>query len=500
MQAEVTEKSTIMPQAHFKKKVIKSFFQMFTGSSFKTVSSILSGYFFALLLGPAVYGVWQTARVFISYSTFTSLGIPFVMRRDFIFLRAEGRQKEAENLAQVAMTYNFIVNPILAVGIILTAWFLNSTTIFKISLIIVGVLYITQLFSGIGNILHKGYNDYKTLAIGDFIHGASLLLIIPFVYWKGYYALLFGYLTLSIVQSIYFYVKRPLPYRWNWNFPLLRKLVFTAFPLFLVTITSTVFTSIDRLLIAGLLDFTNVGLYSLSSFIAQPITLLVSSFSIVLFTQLNERYGKSKEPHVISKHVYFPQKFFSNLLPPLMGIGIVLLPVLTQIFLPKYQDGVLAAQINIFAILFIKLASFSSNALFVLDKQKFIALSFFIAGCLKTAGSYIALKIGYGIGGVAVCTLLAYLFYNSLMLYFVNYSLKGNLKNYFNILSIILFCPLVVLICCAVFFTYRDNIFQWMEITNPWFQTFIATLIFIIVGAAFLYKSLILLKSTLKTA
>jgi O-antigen/teichoic acid export membrane protein len=475
--------------ALFKKKLIRSFLQMFSGTGIKTVASIFSGYFFALFLGPAVYGVWQTARVFLSYSTFLSLGIPFVMRRDFIFLRAEGKNKEAETLAQVSMTYSFIVNPLAAVLIICIALITATTTMFKISLVVVGLLYITQLITGIGNILHKGYNDYKTLAIGDIIYGAGLLLIIPIVYFKGYYALLVGYLTLSIIQSAYFFIMRPLPYKWNWNFPLLKKMIFTAFPIFLVTITSTVFASVDRLLIAGMLDFENVGLYSLSSFIAQPVTLLVSSFSIVLFTQLNERYGNSKEPHVISKHVHIPQRFFSNLLPPLMGVGIVCLPVLTQLLLPRYEGGVLAAQINIYAILFIKLAGFSSNALFVLNKQKFTALSFFIAGAIKIAGSYYLIKGGFGIVGVAASTLVAYFIYNALMLFFIQRSTGTSFYEFIMNLVSTAFPAMAIMVVSGLYLLFGDLIIGNLGMHGIWQQTFLGIFIVSIVGLPFLYNA-----------
>ena len=93
---------------------------------------------------------------------------------------------------------------------------------------------------------------------------------------------------------------------------------------------------------------------------------MLSSFSIVIFTQLNERYGKSKESHVVEKQTYIPQKLFSYILPPVIGMGIVALPVLTDLFLPQYREGIAAAQINIFAILFLQLAGFSSSGLFIL--------------------------------------------------------------------------------------------------------------------------------------
>ncbi len=477
-----------MGKKTLKQGVLKSFVQNLTGKGINTVSSMLSGYFFALFLGPGLYGIWQTAKVFLSYGSFTSLGIPFVMRRDFITLRTEGKEKDAERMAHVAMTYSFIINPLLAIFFILIAIFSESETAFRVSLAVVGLLYITDLFSGIGVIIHPGLNDYKTLSQGDIIYSIGLLLLIPLVYYQGFYSLLWGYLVLSIIKSAFFYIKRPIPYKWVWDFPLLKSMIFTAFPIFLVTLSSILFTTIDRLLIAGLMDFENVGLYSLSSFIAQPITLLISSFSLVLFTHLNQRYGKSKSPDVLDKHVYIPQQFFSKLLSPLIGIGVIIIPLLTQVFLPKYSGGIMAAQINVFAILFIKLANFSSNGLFVLDKQKYTAISFLVAGLIKTFGSYFALKAGFGIESVALFTLLAYFVFNTMQLYHINRSLNNDFKVFIKTLFNSLVTPFTVLVFCALYINYSPFIYSLLNIYSPWAQMGLGVLLMGVVGFPFLYQ------------
>lgn len=470
-------------------KILKSFLQTFTGSGVNFITTMVSSYFYALFLGPAMYGIWQTAKVFLSYGTFTSLGIPFVMRRDFISLRTEGKYEEAERMAHVAITYSFIVNPVIALIFLIVALISDSELAVRASFFLVGLLYITDIVNSMGNILHKGLNDYKTIAAADIIYGIGTLFIVPLVYFFGYYAFLSGYLGLSLIKSAYYFAHRAFPYKWVWDFSLLKKMMLTAFPLFLVTIISTVFLSIDKLLIAGMLNFENVGLYSLSTFLAQPITILLSSFSIVVFTQLNEKYGKSKEAHVVEKQVYIPQRIFSRILPPLIGMGVVALPLLTEILLPKYQGGIAAAQINIFAIMFLKLANFSSSGLFILDKLKYTAISFSIAGSVKTLGSFLALKAGYGIEGVAFFTLTGYFFYNAIMLYYVNMTMGNGLKNYFSRLSESLICPVLFILICWIYINYGDSLFSWLNIENRWAQLLAGEVIMILAGAGFEFKA-----------
>lgn len=480
------------------RKIFKSFTQLFTGQGINFVSSLLSGYAFALFLGPASYGVWQTARVFLNYGTFTSLGIPFAMRREFIILRSEGKKEEAERLAHVAMSYNVIVNPLIALVFVAIAVMSNSPIAFRVSLFVVGLMYVTTFFSGIGELLHRGINDYKTVSTASILYGIGLICIIPFVYFYGFYALLAGYFIVTVLKSAYFYFKRPITYKWVWDFPVLKKMMRIGFPLFLVSITTILFSTIDRLLIAGLLDFKNVGFYSLSTFLAQPITLFLTSFSIVIFTQLNEKYGSRKDAFIIERQTYLPQKIFSNLLPPLIGVLIVILPQMTVLLLPEYTDGILAAQINIFAIFFFKLASFSSSGLFTLDKQKYTAISFFIAGSFKTIGSYWGLKAGYGIESVALFSLIAYFLYNTLMLYHINRCLGFSINTFLGRLHESLFCPLTILILSVVYLHYNIHLFEFLSITNEWIQMLTGILLMCLVSSGFLIKAYFDIKSLLK--
>jgi len=479
-------------------KIIKSSIQMFSGSSVNTISAFLSGYFYALILGPSLYGVWQTAKVITSYGTFISLGIPFVMRRDFIMLRNEGKFQDAEKLANVSFSYSLLVHPIVCVVIIVIALTNTYNANFQFALIIVALWYIFVIISGFGNILHKGINDYKTISIAEIIYGISSIFLIPFIYYFGFNALLLGFLLITFMQSLFYYIRRPVKYKFLWDFKILRSIIFIAFPIFLVTITQTVFSTIDRLLIASMLTFQDVGFYSLSSFLSQPLNLLVGPFSIVLFTQLIQKYGRSKEPHVIEKHVTIPQSIFSNILPPVIGMSLIALPVLTNIFLPKYSGGINAAQINIFSLFFYLMAGFSAQALFVLDKQILSAPLFFIAGIIKTFGGYIGIKNGFGIESVAFFSLIAYFFYNASMLFFISRYINYSFNKYLLSLLRNLLCPFLILVFCIIYLLYKSLFFDLISVSNVWIQLIISEIIFVIFCLYFVLNGFNQIKKILK--
>lgn len=470
------------------KDVLKAFKQMFAGSGVKTLLSIASGYFYALLLGPGIYGVWQTARIISSYASFINLGMPFYVLKEYPALKGENNFSKANNMARTVVSFTFVSFPVVA--IILTGFALSFPNDFEFrkSLIVIAAWLFLTIPTGIGMILNTAENDYKTVGIGESIFGIGSILLVPVIYFYGFNALLLGFLLTTVFQSWYYFKNRPVKYNWYWNTSLLRKMIFASFPIFLVNIAAALFATVDRIVIASMLDFKSVGLYSLSSFISSPISLLVSSFSVVLFTQLNKKYGRSTEPHVIEKHVFIPQKIFSNILPPIIGIGFIALPLFTELFLPKYKEGIVAAQIGIFAIFFYMLAGFSANALFVLGKQKLSAFSFLMAGIIKITGSIIAISLGYGISGVAFFSVIGYFFYDGLMLLFVNKSLGYSLKKYLIQLINKLFCPIILLVTSIIYVVFSPELYIIARISNPWIQLIFGEFLVIIIGIFFFNK------------
>ena len=466
---------------------------MFTGVGIKTGLTIISGYFYALLLGPGIYGIWQTARIILGYASFINLGMPFYVQREFPALRKEGKFQEANHLAHQVISFTFISFPIIGIILSIIALYFPEDIQFSKSLIAFAIWFVVTIPAGIGTIINKAINDYKTIGIGESIFGIGSMLIVPFIYIYGYGALLIGFLITTMAQSGYYFLHRPVKYHWYWNSTLLKGMIFTAFPIFLVNIAASVFASVDRIIIASMLDFREVGLYSLSAFISSPISLIVSSFSIVLFTQLNEKFGRSTEKHVVEKHVFIPQKIFSDIVPPIVGMGLIALPIFTHTFLPKYQEGISAAQINVFAVFFYLLAGFSANALFVLNKQKLSAFSFFIGGIIKICGSVAAISFGYGISGVAFFSVIGYFVYDSLMLFFVMKNLNLSFSEYLDYLWKKMYCPGIILITCILYSVFSDDLFKLAGIYDIWMQFILGELFIILVGSFFFiraYKSI----------
>lgn len=453
------------------------------------IAGLIGGYFYARFLGPEDYGIWRTAIALGKYAAFLSLGIPFAMRRDFVQLRSEKRYEEAREISDVVFSYSLISKIVAFLAYIIAGIFFVEEELLSWALIMIGILQFAKLFYEYGRMINTGHNKYNIIAKAELIRSIVQILTIPFVYYYGFNALLIIFLLMHLVPSIYYYLTKPLPVKWNWDRPLLKKLLFIGLPMYLSSIITVVFTTIDRLLIFELLSSENVGYYSLGALLITPAVTMIKSSSPVLFTRLNEKHGFNQDPKIIRKHVIKPQLFFSKFLPPFFGIAIVALPIVTDLLLPEYKEGIPAAQIRVFAIYSQVIAGFAANALFILGKQKFTAILFAIAGVIKTIGSYWGIKLGYGIESVALASVIGFLIYDNAMFYIVNKKMRMKftmfLKTLFNKMA-----PLIWVAGLSVIILYIINPYLSQATSySKWTIVIIGELIMIISCLPLLYNS-----------
>lgn len=439
----------------FVRRVLNSIVTMLGANTVSTIASFINSYATATILGPALVGTWQTARVAIQYAGLTGLSLPFVVRRELPQLRGDGRESEAQEIASVVFTYGIFASFLSAFVIVVIALLANDSN-FTYCMVISAAIVLIQIFNGYGNIINKGLNNYSLLSKLQLIQSGITVLIIPVIYFLKLHAILWGTLFINMVLAWAYYNRVPYGYHYVWNPQLLKKLILIALPLFFADASSIVFSSIDRVIIAKFASFEDVGFYSLSNLVNAPLTLIAGTASLVIFTHLNERHGKDTSKEVIRQHIDIPLSILSKGMPVLVGFGMLLLPLVVSLVLPKFAPGIEAAQISMIGIFYLSTAGFASNALFIMNKQKQSAIAFFAAGLLNTILSTAAIIYGFGIVGVAASTSFAFLIYNTILLYLVLSNIRES--NVAIIKMIFLYnLPMVVIILLIFLLKIMQN-------------------------------------------
>jgi len=396
-------------------RILKSISQILSANIFATGAQFISSYFAAIILGPSAFGTLQVSKLSIQYSELSTLSLPFLLRRDLPQLRAEGKTEEAHNLSSAIFSYILFSYSICSIAVFLIS-FLVKDRLLAYSLLVYCLIILVHPLVSFGNIISKGLNEYSFLSKITVLHGILTICLIPFIYYFKISGVLWGLLGIDVVLGYLYYSKIEYGYKWNWNTRLLKEKFFVALPLFLADAAAYVFNSVDRLLIASFLSLKEVGYYSISSIVIAPIYIVTSTVSVVLFTHLNEKYGSDTSPAVVRKHFEVPLHIVSTIFPILIGLGLLILPDVIRLALPKYIPGIVSAQILLVGVYFQTTSSFTANAIFLLNQQKKTALSFALSGIFISIMGYIAILMGFGIKGVALSSTLGYMIYNFTLL------------------------------------------------------------------------------------
>jgi len=239
-------------------------------------------------------------------------------------------------------------------------------------------------------------------------------------------------------------------------------------------------------LILKFLDAESLGFYSLGTLIFAPLFIIFSTSNSVMYPRFAEKYGETGSPYSLRRYITVPMENLAALISILIGAIYIALPALVRVFLPEYNEGIPAARILIFGLFFYAVRGMAGNMLLTINKQVLYLGIMFGAALLNLIFSYSALKLGYGIVGIAVGTSLAYFVYflisTILAMRFSQASLIEIIKLFVKVLGPICYVGIVVIIFSMLMPVGAGKLSSMIT------QTIFRELVFFILTLYFIYK------------
>jgi len=372
------------------------------------IGSFFSNYFAALLLGPTVWGTWQGAKLVLQYGVNLHLGVQNGMHREIPILRGKKESGQQATIIDVSFTFSFVIALIVSLGILFSTFIITMGPELRVSLRFIAIMVFLQYIYSFYGYLFRAYSEFDIVSrvtlIDGLSNGFSIGLIFPF----GLLGFLGGQVLRLLITTAYSWWKSSYTINWRWNSRVLKSLILIGFPIMLMIFANVIFTTIDRLLILKFLDARNLGFYSLGNLVFAPLLMIFTASNSVMYPRFAERYGETGDPRSLKRYITVPMEVLSSAMAVLVGVIYIALPLLTRVFLPKYVDGVPAARILMFGLFFYALAGMAGNMLLTINKQVLRLEILLASSLLNLVFSYAALRLGYGIAGVAIGTSVAY--------------------------------------------------------------------------------------------
>ena len=429
---------------HTSKHKILKHISLFTSSSLvQSIGQLFHSYFGARWLGPDTFGAWQGARIIQSYLSYASLGVGHAMHRDVPALRGKNQNEEIDKIKNCTWSFNILIYTFVSIILFIASYFINGNREFILSLRFVAILIEITMFNGFFNVWFKANNRFEVVSAVAVINGLANILTIYLIYSGKLTGFLVAKVISLALMLIYYIYKNDTHLGFYLNRFIIINEMKVGFPILLLTLSTTIFSTIDRILILNKLSFAELGLYSLSGIIFIPITVVFTSVSAVLYPRVTERFGQTNRPHTLTNMFKMPVLVLSHVVPFLIASLYIFIPLLVNLFLVKYEMGVTATQIVIWGIFFYSLVSTLGNVIIALNKQIYMVLLLGLMTLLNYVFGKTLIDMGFGINGVAVSSSLVYLLYFFLLYTMAYIFSKNPIKKFLPEIFYIVLPPLM---------------------------------------------------------
>ncbi len=386
-------------------------------------SLMIRGVVAAALVGPQAYGLWNALQLLLEYSVFSQIGTQQGLDQQIPQRIVEGDAQRLQRTKRAGL-FNILMLALLSGPLVAVAFRFTGHQILGFwgmtgILLTLGCMLLNNVINYHGTLL-RSHGDIQAVSTALMLQSvlgaaAGLALAWRFGVWGLLWGMFMGYagaLFYARLKSRDWVPLDARPARESWE--LLR----VGVPIFLFMSSMFVLRTVDRMVVLRYLGATQLGYYTLSIMAVTFLLYLPESVSYVLYPRLVTRYRESKaDPSSLADLVIPPLRALSLAMPALSALGYLASGTLVHWFLPAFQPGVTALRILSFGTVGLALASIPSFVLITLGRLRVLLVASVALALLAWGLDVTAYRMGFGIRGVAMATLVAYLAYGLVLLW-----------------------------------------------------------------------------------
>ena len=441
---------------------------------------IIRGFIIARLLGPSLFGIWNIFLVILGYSQHSHMGMYEGMVKEIPYYKGCKKPEKIEQIKNTVFYSMFFISIFIALTLIIISFLLedNYSPIFINGLRFVAILVIIQQMYAYYLGLLTANSHFIIISKITFIFSfLSVVFMYPFVLLYGLNGAIYS-ITLSYLFALII-IRRTLKYKFHFNIALseVRRLLKVGFPLLLISFMYVLLGTIDKLMIAGLINEGELGYYSIAVVISNFTFYVPTIVGAVIFPSMMETLGAHDNIKHLNNYLIDPILIIAYLMPIVIGFVYLSFPLFLKYLLPDFMPSIGATKILLLFMYFMALNSISSKFIIATNKQNNILGLQIFAVFLGIGLNYIFIKLGWGIEGVALATGITYMVYgNATTIFAFNQVTNKLVYSFKKIIS--LWMPFLYL---SILIILLDNVFL-QEIQIGIFYTMLKIMFFTILN------------------
>jgi O-antigen/teichoic acid export membrane protein len=409
------------------------------------------------LLGPEDLGLWTQLLAVLSFIGLLEFGVIQAANKEIAYALGKGQVVEADLYKRVQ--FSFVLMTSIFGAICLTAyafWFGTHSDSFALGLMSVALMLpISQLQLGQVTVYWANgrFGATSLLIVGETLIAGTIGLLLVWRFGVMGQIVSFFLILLAKVWALSWQARDlvGLQISFKWNLMVLKKLLKSGIPLFLISLSNVLKISGTVFLISHYFDTKMVGYYSLALSVQNFIYWTPNAFSVVMFPRFQARYADSNDQAAsLSNYLVKPiigLAFF--LLPVLLSATYFFVPPLIEHILPDYRPTIEILFVMLLGTFFLSLEHMPAQFLITINKlweRVIISLFGFVlmAACVAPA-AILGGDIIFFVAGLSLANLLGLM----IILSYASYHTYGTRsKNWlvFSLLGAFLYLVTVLLV------------------------------------------------------
>lgn len=379
------------------------------------VLSTATGLLLRMFLDPAQMGVWQGLKIFLHYSNYANLGVSKGATRDFAVALGRGDTADARRGLNLAFAVNCLTSLLFAVVPAAAGLWIGTTAGWASGwaggLLVIAVLVVLQRHTTFQVTVLRAKQAFGTTSQISILEALLTLVLCSAATWRWGLGGLLG-ATVAVMAATLWFVQRHAaePLAWAWDWRAIGRLVAVGSPMLLAGTVSTLFRSLDKLMILGYLSDREfqLGCYSVALMVTGQLYGLANMLSIVMGPRYGETFGRSASRSQTARLAAWATELQSAAMALPAALAIVLAPAVLAWLLPDYRSGLAPLVWLVPGTIALSIALPASQYLIAVDRQGRALAAVVLATGLGAVANHLALASGLGLIGVAATTAFSY--------------------------------------------------------------------------------------------
>jgi len=370
--------------------------------------TMLEGVVVAKVLGPAVLGAWFTFQIVLRYGGRLHLGVPNAFRRQLSVDQGANKDSQIDELSDIVATFLILVIVIQVTLVSGMAVWPGLSSEFRL-IALFGIVIITlQTARAFVHPYNNGLGDFNENALLKIVKMVLSVVTIALTIQFSLIGFLFGRVLREVGQfGIGFYRIGYIP-SLSLDTERLQRLLRIGFLIMVVSFSSQVFKTIDRLMIIWYFPSESLGFYGTGDTFATILLTFSSVVTNVLYTSFSEKYGADLSSEQFKMELLSTVKILSYFFPIVFVNLYVFVPLIIQIVLPEYSASVPVARALMFGYIFFAGATAVGSVLNSFKKQRLYILVIAIGIIINAVLNYAVVQLGGELTGIGIATAVTY--------------------------------------------------------------------------------------------